>query len=607
MKTYLPLLATYLKPQRRRVVVLAVFILFGSGLQLLGPQLLSRLIDQAHNGADEAALVRLAAAFLGILVVRLLLSPPTAAISAQVSWTATNALREDLALHCLKLDLSFHTARTPGQLIERVDGDISALSNFFSEFTIRILGGVLLIAGALVLLLLRDWRLGLALVAFTILTALIMRRTQGLATPYFKAIRAALATFSGFVEERLTGAEDLRGMGAVPYAVRRIIALQHDLSRKILRGDMLQRVNQSVMEVMIALGYALTFTLGAFLLGRGLITLGLIFLAFDYTYLISRHLSTITNQLDDLASARASLERAAELWRAPNRLVDGAQTLPKDVPLAVTFQNVSFGYAADQSMLHRPMPHRPVLHQVSFELHPGQKLGLIGRTGSGKTTIGRLLSRFYEVTEGVIRLNGVPIHDLQLANVRRRVGIVTQEVQLFHGSVRDNLTFWDEAIRDADLIDALDQLGLHEWLRRLPNGLDTVLGSDGGLSSGLGGGLGSGLSAGEAQLLALGRVFLQDPGLVILDEASARLDPVTERWLDEAMGRLLRGRTAVIIAHRLSTVLNTDTILVLDQGRVIEQGPRAQLQHNPASHFAQLLRASKVVGATGGRPYQSPP
>jgi ATP-binding cassette subfamily B protein len=224
-----------------------------------------------------------------------------------------------------------------------------------------------------------------------------------------------------------------------------------------------------------------------------------------------------------------------------------------------------------------------VLHELSFRLRPGTALGLLGRTGSGKTTLTRLLFRLYDPESGMVRLGNhgsvVDLRQVSLANVRQRVGMVTQNIQLFHATVRDNLTFFDDRIPDERILEVLRAVGMEAWLRALPHGLDTLLESGGG-----------GLSAGEAQLLAFTRIFLQDPGLVILDEASSRLDPATEHLIERAVDRLVQGRTAIIIAHRLGTVQRADEILILDHGRIVEHGPRAALASDPASRFYGLLQ-----------------
>jgi ABC-type multidrug transport system fused ATPase/permease subunit len=228
-----------------------------------------------------------------------------------------------------------------------------------------------------------------------------------------------------------------------------------------------------------------------------------------------------------------------------------------------------------------------VLHALSFRLQAGTVLGLLGRTGSGKTTLTRLLFRLYDPDGGVIRLGGsgepppplADIRQVRLANLRQRVGMVTENIQLFHATVRDNLTFFDAGIPDQQILQVLNELGLEEWIRSLPAGLDTELESGGG-----------GLSAGEAQLLAFARVFLRDPGLVILDEASSRLDPATEVRIERAVDRLISNRTALIIAHRLGTVQRADEIMILDNGQIVEHGPRAALADDPSSRFCHLLR-----------------
>jgi ATP-binding cassette subfamily B protein len=220
-----------------------------------------------------------------------------------------------------------------------------------------------------------------------------------------------------------------------------------------------------------------------------------------------------------------------------------------------------------------------VLDDISLRIAAGRTLGILGRTGSGKTTLTRLLFRLYDVTGGAIRLGGADVRDIRLDSLRQRVGMVTQEVQLFHATVRENLTFFDDSILDERILDVLEQLELLPWYQSLPSGLDTVLAAGSG-----------GLSAGEAQVLAFTRVFLRDPGLVILDEASSRLDPATERLIERAVDRLLCDRTGIVIAHRLATVLRADDILILEDGRIREYGEREVLRADPSSRFAELLR-----------------
>jgi len=250
----------------------------------------------------------------------------------------------------------------------------------------------------------------------------------------------------------------------------------------------------------------------------------------------------------------------------------------------VEFKDVSFGYAGPEAAAApAEAAGGTVLHGISFRLQPGAVLGLLGRTGSGKTTMTRLLFRLYDPDHGTIRVgDGAGLADLRtlpLADLRQAIGMVTQNIQLFHASVRDNLTFFDPDIPDQRILRVIEELGMGPWYRALPAGLDSELASGGG-----------GLSAGEAQLLAFVRVFLRDPGLVVLDEASSRLDPATERLIERAVEQLVQGRTAIVIAHRLATVERADEIMVLEYGRILEHGARTALASDPNSHFYHLLQ-----------------
>jgi len=298
----------------------------------------------------------------------------------------------------------------------------------------------------------------------------------------------------------------------------------------------------------------------------------------QYAGMMAQPVALIGTQLQQYQTAQASLARIRALLAVGPELADGPgldwRAARKTAP-RVGFEAVSFAYRADA----------PVLGDISIALEPGKVLGLLGRTGSGKTTLTRLLFRLYDPVRGRITLDGEDIRGATLAELRGRIGLVTQEVQLFDASVRDNATLFDPTIDDARIAEVLNDLGLGDWLARQPQGLQTVLVAGGGLS------------AGEAQLLAFARVFLKDPGLVVLDEASSRLDPASDLLIERALDKLLDGaeggtrRTAIIIAHKLSTVGRADRIAILDSGHVLETGARAALEADPDSVFASLLRS----------------
>ncbi|HEX2326738.1 MAG TPA: ABC transporter ATP-binding protein, partial [Chloroflexota bacterium] len=470
--------------------------------------------------------------------------------------------------------------------IERIDGDVTALSNFFSAFVLYILWGVLLILGILALLFREDWRVGLALTLFCALAVILLHRVRHLATPAWAADREGAARLFGFIEERLSGLPDLHANGAQEHTLRRFHELARARFRRSLQAMILGATTFSVTGGLFLLGYILAFALGAALFRSGALTLGAVYLIFHYTQMLRLPLELLTRQVQDFQKAGAGLARVEALSRTRSTIPVGAparggalrgQALPAG-PLAVAFRGVSFRYGEERE---------PVLRDVTFTLPAGRTLGVLGRTGSGKTTLTRLLFRFYDPQQGEVALGGVPLPALPPPEVRRRVAMVTQDVQLFRATVRDNLTLFAPGSDDARLRQTVEDAGLGPWLRSLPQGLDTPLGGA------------VGLSAGEAQLLALARAFLRAPGLVILDEASSRLDPATEALVEGAVDRLLRGRTAVIIAHRLGTLRRADEVAVLDEGRLVEWGPRARLAADPGSRLFALLRAGETSQRAG--------
>ncbi len=569
LRSYWEFLAEYLRAWRPRVALLAVLLLGSIGLQLLNPQILRYFIDTAARGGAMAALLGAAALFIGVALVTQALSVAATYVGEQVAWLATNTLRADLTQHCLDLDMPFHNARTPGEMIERIDGDVTALANFFSQFVLRVLGSGLLLVGVLVLLWREDWRIGAVLSLFALVALVVLGRVRGIAVSYFTASRAARADMFGFIEERLAALDDIRANGAGAYVMRRLHGWMQRNFKTARSADLRGFTLWVITNVLFTTGYVIALAMGAYLFRRGAITAGTVYLIFQYTDMLRRPLEQITDQLKDLQKATASIGRVRELYGIVRTIADGdGPPLPPGA-LDVEFDGVSFGYGAGE----------PVLRDLHFRLRPGTVLGLLGRTGSGKTTVTRLLFRLYDPEAGTIRLGGREIRATSLAELRARVAIVTQDVQLFHAAVRDNLTFFDRAIPDERILAVLREMGLWEWLAALPRGLDTELAPGG-----------SGLSAGEAQLLAFSRALLKDPSVVVLDEASSRIDPATEAVIERAVDRLLVGRTGIVIAHRLHTVLRADEIIILEAGSIRERGSRAALQEQPDSYFAQLLQ-----------------
>ena len=560
--------------ERAGLAFVAVALLIESALPLSAPLILRRFIDQAaaHTAVNHMTVT--AALYLAVAVASQAASTVSIYAGNRWAWRTTNGLREQVAAHALGLDYAFHGRHTAGEMIERVDGDIVGLAAFMAQFVTNAAWSALMLLGALVLVSLQDLRLGLAYGATILIGGLALARGQRRLVPLSAAERETFAQMYGGIEEYLTGAEDIRANGAGEHVLARFHNSAAAQFRARFRSMRVTGAFIGGIRLFFALSTVVLLALGVVLHDRGAITLGTVVALFQYSQLVRMPIEQIVGQAKQLQDAGASAGRVAQLLSEQPTIVETASPIPlPDGPLSVALRGVTFAYGDDP----------PVLHDVTLEVPAGRTLALVGRTGSGKTTIGRLALRLYDTTAGAIEVGGVDLRAARLSDVRGRIRAVTQEVQLFNTTVVDNVTLFDESIDQARVRDVLQLVGLGPWLASLPDGLATVLGANG-----------IGMSAGEAQLLALSRVFLADPAVVVLDEPSSRLDPETERLIEAATARLLAGRTGIVIAHRLAALATVDDVAVLEHGRVVEHGSRIELAADSNSAFARLLEPRKA-------------
>jgi ABC-type multidrug transport system fused ATPase/permease subunit len=588
-KTTRDFLITYLSPQKGRVALLGLIIFADLGLQLALPQIMRDFIDSVTGGAASSTLLQIGLYFIIAAILQQGIAILATYFTQNVGWRATNALREDLTRHTLHLDMGFHKSHPPGEMISRIDSDINTLNNFFSQFLLMLVGNLLLVIAVLILLYLEDWRIGLVMTVFSLFALLVLIRTRNIAVPHWEAERKAEADFYSFLEERLAGTADIRANGGRAYTLREFFKRIRIMYQRSVKAGLMVNIMLNSMFLVFVIGNALSLGLGGALYLRGIITIGTVYIVFQYNRMLERPLENISRQLSNVQKSLASLKRVRELFNLQSKisaptLTPGITLPPENAALGVQFHQVSFFYNDDEKQQNEagenPASMGHVLKGIDFQLAPGEVLGLLGRTGSGKTTLTRLLFRLYDPISGIIRLGDMDLRELPLSYLRDRIGMVTQTIELFHASVRDNLTFFDTSVDDAKILAVIRDLGLSRWFNSLEKGLDTVLESGG-----------SGLSAGEAQLLAFTRIFLKEPGLVVLDEASSRLDPVTEHLIETAVDKLTRNRTALIIAHRLKTVQRADKIMILENGEIVEFGERAALALDPGSRFNHLLKS----------------
>ncbi|MEU5613044.1 ABC transporter ATP-binding protein [Streptomyces sparsogenes] len=563
-------LLRFLLPGPGPTALLALTITAATALPLAAPQFTRRLVDGAAAGADTRRLTLIALAYLALAVAGQAARTATAWLAGKAAWDGTDRLREHLAEHALGLDLAFHARHTPGELIERVDGDVAAIADFLVAFLLDVVAGVLLLCGVIVVVSAVDPRVGAILLAYCALVGLGMVHAQRLAVPSATRARAAGATLYGFLEERLAGAEDLRANGAGEHTVRRF----HQASAGLWRTG--RRASAVGSSVLAATGGA--FAAGTALMAglSGTLSIGTAVLLFQYTLMVRTPFERLIDQLRHYQTALAGVARVGDLLaeRRALNVPATAKKLPATGPLRLELDGVDFAY--DTSAHNGPhgdgsgSAGEPVLRGITLALAPGETLGLVGRSGSGKTTLALLVARLYDPTAGTVRVGGLDLREVDTASLRGGIAMVTQDVQLFAATVRDNLTLFRPGPGDERLRAVLAEVGLPDW------DLDAPLGK---------------VSAGQAQLLAFARALLADPGLVVLDEVSSRLDPATERRVGRATARLLTGRTGVLIAHRLASLSQVDRIAVLDGGEIVEYGRREELLADPAGRFARMLAA----------------
>jgi ATP-binding cassette, subfamily B, bacterial len=571
-------LSALIRPDARRWVVLGVLIAASQLGALAGPLVVRRIVDAATAGTTSATIVRYGVAFLAVAVATQVLAVVVVRTATTASWRITNGLRLDITRHVLGLDHEFHRKHTPGELIQRVDGDVTHVSNFLAHVVPKVIGAVFLLAGMLAVLTVLDWRLGAGMVVYLMGSIVVVLRMRHRAVRESSDEMSSYAKLYGGIEERLTAVEDLRANGAENHAMWRFVEESSDAIRTAVRRESAFLRMWWALHIDVAVGLVGTLAVSALLVSRGAISLGTAFLMFQYVHLMIRPLEELVDQLEVIQKANGAMHRVVDLLGRQPTIVDRGTTSPPPGPLGVSCAGVGFAYEQAQ----------PILHDVDVEVAAGRSVGIVGRTGSGKTTFSRLLLRLVEATTGTITLGGVPIAGIPMAELRRRVALVPQEVELFEGTIRDNVTMFDPAPTDAEVEQALRGVGLDVLVA---TGIDRPLGAGG-----------AGLSAGQAQLLALARVWLRQPDLLVLDEATARVDPETEARIAEAVADLMEARTTFIIAHRLSTLDMVDEVIVFDNGRILEHGDRRDLVERADSHFRHLLELALAVevDADGG-------
>jgi ATP-binding cassette subfamily B multidrug efflux pump len=547
----------YLKRQKWLLISIVALVALSSGLALLGPYLMGIAIDTYILAGDLPGLARTALLMIGAYGASSLATWLQLYVMASVAQRTVRDIRNDLFAKLQTLSLRFFDRHTHGELMSRLSNDVENISNVLNQGVTQFISSVLSVAGVVVVMCLINWRLALvSLVTVPLMVFLsgvvAMQTRKG-----FREQQETLGDLNGIVEETITGQRVVKAYVREQVAIDAFDDSNRKLQRAATRAEIFAGFVGPMMNLVNNLGFAIIAGTGGWMALRGLATVGTIASFINYARQFAMPLNQIAQLYAQIQGAIAGAERVFEILDEVPELADTPDAWPLEQVMGdVIFEDVCFGYE----------PGVPVLKQVGFHAEPGQTIALVGPTGAGKTTMINLLSRFYDIDGGAICIDGRDIRQVQKASLRRQLGIVLQDTFLFSESVMENIRYGRLDATDEEVIAAARLANADQFIRRLPQGYQTELSERG-----------SNLSQGQRQLLAIARAVLADPGILILDEATSSVDTRTEKHIQEAMLRLMEGRTSFVIAHRLSTIREADNILVINGGRIIERGTHDEL------------------------------
>jgi len=550
------LLAT-LRPHRWMLVGVFVLVMVSTLLDLLAPFLMGLAIDRFITAGDLAGLQRIILLMLGAYLGAWLTRAVQSVMMARVSQKAMRSLRRDLFEHLQTLSLSFFDRHPHGELMSRLTNDLDAISRVLSQNVTDLFGGLLSLVGILVIMFAINFWLALcSMIVFPLMMGLVGfvgKRTRG----GFREYQMRIGQLNGKLEEMFSGQRVIVAFGQEASTLADFDAANEMVRRVGIQAQTYAMLVPPLMGILSNANIAVLAGLGGWMALQGWATVGTIAAFYNYSRKFAAPLRQLGDLYNQIQSALAGAERVFEVMDEQPELTDAPDAVAlDDVAGEVVFDQVDFSY----------MPGVPVLKDVSLTARPGQTIALVGPTGAGKTTIINVLSRFYDIQDGAIYVDGHDIRQVRKASLRRQLGIVLQDTFLFSESVMENIRYGRPDAAEEEVIAAARLANADQFIRRLPQGYDTELSERG-----------SNLSQGQRQLLAIARAVLADPGILILDEATSSVDTRTEARIQEALLRLMAGRTSFVIAHRLSTIRGADNILVINDGRIIERGTHEEL------------------------------
>jgi len=569
-----------LRPYGRSLVLVLLLVVVGAFGQAGGPWLIGRAIDRNILGDDPSGLYRTMTFLFGVYVASTLAQRGQIRQVGTVGQSVLASLRERIFERLQNLPLGYFNRRPVGDLMSRVTNDVDTINQLLSQGLTQLLGSLFSLTGIVVAMLILDWRLALvcfAIIPLMLLTNVIFARRARRA---FRATRETVGDVTAGLQEEIIGVREAQAFNRTETNIERFRERNEANRAANVQAVAITAAFAPAIDVLSTFATAIVIGYGGYLVVTGTLTVGLLTAFLIYVQQFFRPIQLASQVYTQAQAALAGAERIYNILDEKPEPPDppSAERL-EEVDGHLSFEHVSFAYQAG----------RPVLHDVSFDIQPGQTVALVGPTGAGKTTIANLIPRFYDATGGSVRVDGYDVRDVERHSLRRHIATVLQEPFLFSGTIAENIGYGRIGASREEIEAAGRAVSAHGFISSLPQGYDTDLGTGGGT-----------LSGGQRQLVAFARAVLADPRILILDEATSNIDTRTEALIQEALGMLLEGRTSVIIAHRLSTIRNADQILVVDSGRIVEHGPHASLLASGGLYADLYRRQFRQPAAAGG-------